>query len=53
MDLWRPSAMLQDRTDSNIQDLLLLSQPECEANQARLGLKPAAKQAPVSAGGQH
>lgn len=31
----------------------LLNQAECEANQALPDLKPAAKQAPVSAGMQH
>lgn len=40
-------------TDSNVEDLLLLNQPDCEANQAKPDLKPVAKQAPASAGGQH
>lgn len=53
MELRLTTTMLKDRTNSNVQDLTLLNQPECEANQALLELKPLAKQAPASAGGQH
>lgn len=53
MGLQLATTMLQDRANSNVQDLPLLNQPECEANQAQLDLKPVAKQAPASAGGQH
>lgn len=41
------------RSNSNVQEQLMLTHPECEANQAQLKLKPVAKQAPASAGGQH
>lgn len=53
MELQLATTMLQDMTNSNVQDLPLLNQPECEANRTLLDLKPVAKQAPASAGGQH
>lgn len=34
--------MIKDWTNSNVQDLPELNQPECEANQALLDLKPVA-----------
>lgn len=42
IELQLATIMLQDRTNSNVQDLPMLNQPECEANQALLDLKPVA-----------
>lgn len=53
MELRFTRTVLQNGTNSNVQDLPQLNQPECEANQALLDLKPVAEQAPASAGGRH
>lgn len=53
MELRFARTVLQNGTNSNVQDLPQLNQPECEANQALLDLKPVAEQAPASAGGRH